>query len=326
MVERYTVPLGFTSGLVVLYLKVVRLIFKMNMKKSKLPLLLIASSCLFLLCSCGDIQQEYFIHADGSGKFEASFELGEMMSMMNGFSDMGVPDDTTSDDDLIIEPPVTPDTSMMIEPEPPKDPMQLIIERVTDSNYAHDFDTLMSLDQIMPDSVKAKETRMDLFKKMALRLRSPANSSDLTMGIVMNYDNPNQLQEMMNHLDTLDSNGGVMPGAMGSMGTGSLTVYTANLKEGWIKFDSTDYSSLNQEMGMMGDSTAGSEDMGMMEMMFGNSKIRTIVHVPGEVISCTNKDAVITKDERVIIEYDVMDVMKKGKTEGFTIKFKPGKS
>lgn len=296
------------------------------MKKSKLPLLLLACSFVLILCSCGDIQQEYFIHADGSGKFEASFELGEMMSMMSGFSDMGVPDDTTSDDDILIEAPVTPDTSMMNVTEPPKDPMQMIIERVTDPNYAQDFDTLMYLDQLMPDSVKAKETRMDLIKKMALRMRSPANSSDLTMGIVMNYDNPKQLQEMINHLDTLDSNGGAMPGPMGSMGTGSLTVYTANLKEGWIKFDSTDYSSFNEAMGMMSDSTAGSEDMGMMDMMFGNSKIRTIVHVPGEVISCTYKDAVITKDERVIIEYDALDVMKKGKTEGFTIKFKPGKS
>ena len=108
----------------------------MNMKKSKLFLLLLASSCLFLLYSCGDIQQEYFIHADGSGKFEASFEMGEMMSMVNGFSDMGMPDDTTSDDDILIEPPIPPDTSMMLETEPPKDPMQLIIERVTDPNYA----------------------------------------------------------------------------------------------------------------------------------------------------------------------------------------------
>jgi len=65
--------------------------------------------------------------------------------------------------------------------------------------------------------------------------------------------------------------------------------------------------------------------MGMMEMMFGSSKVRTIVHVPGEVISCTNKDAVITKDERVIIEYDLLDVIKKGKVEGFIIKFKPKK-
>ena len=99
----------------------------------------------------------------------------------------------------------------------------------------------------------------------------------------------------------------------------------ANLKEGWIKIDSIDYSSVSNEMGMAGDSTAGSEDMGMMEMMFGSSKVRYIVHVPGEVISCSNKDAVLTKDERVILEYDFLDVIKEGKVEGFTIKFKPKK-
>jgi len=294
------------------------------MKTSSSSLFALLSCCLaiFLLTSCGDIQQEYFINSDGSGKMEASFDLGEMMSMMKGFQDMGVPDDTLNDDDM------PEDTSLMneTEPEAPKDPMQLIMERVTDPNYALEFDTLMHLDKIMPDSVKATIKRMDLVRKMALHMKSPANSADLTMGIVMNYDNLEQLHEMINHLDSIGGSESVMPGGMsGGMGKGTITVYEANLKDGWIKFDSTDYSAFNQEMGMMGDSTSGSEDMGMMEMMFGSSKIRTIVHVPGEVISCTNKDAVITKDERVIIEYDFLDVIRKGKVEGFTIKFKPKK-
>jgi hypothetical protein len=275
---------------------------------------------MLMLSSCGDIQNEYFINADGSGKMEASFDLGEMMSMMKGFDDMGVPDDTLSDDEI------PEDTSMVNETETPKDPMQLIMDRVTDPNYPLEFDTLIAFDQIMPDSVKATVKRMDLVKKLALHMKSPANSADLIMGIVMNYDNVEQLRDIIKNLDSLGGTESVMPGNMsGSMGKGTFNAYEANLKEGWIKFDSTDYSAYNQDMGMMSDSTAGSEDMGMMEMMFGSSKIRTIVHVPGEVISCTNKDAVITKDERVIIEYDFMDVIKKGKTEGFTIKFKPKK-
>lgn len=292
------------------------------MKISTSSLSILFGCCLgmLMLSSCGDVQNEYFINADGSGKLETSFDLGEMMSMMKGFDDMGVPDDTISDDDM------PEDTAVVNETETPKDPMQLIMERVTDPNYPLEFDTLMPFEQIMPDSVKATVKRMDLVKKLALHMKSPANSADLTMGIVMNYDNVEQLHDIINHMDSLGGTENVVPGNMGgSLGKGTFSAYEANLKEGWIKFDSTDYSAFNQEMGMMGDSTAGSEDMGMMEMMFGNSKIRTIVHVPGEVISCTNKDAVITKDERVIIEYDFMDVIKKGKTEGFTIRFKPKK-
>ena len=272
------------------------------------------------LSSCGDIQQELFLNADGSGKLEASFELGEMMSMMNSFDDMGVPDDTLSDDYM------PEDTSTIITPEEPKDPMQLLMDKVTDPNYPLEFDTLMSLVDIMPDSVMAKENRMDLVKKLSVHMKSPANSSDLTMGIVIDFDNREQLREIINHLDTLEGTESVMPGgATGGISKGMFTMFDANFKEGWIKFDSIDYSAYSAEMGMAGDSTAGSEDMGMMEMMFGSSKVRTIVHVPGEVISCTNKDAVITKDERVIIEYDFLDVIKKGKVEGFTIKFKPKK-
>jgi hypothetical protein len=292
----------------------------MRTSSSTLFPLLVCCIGLLFLSSCGDIQQEYYINSDGSGKMEASFDLGEMMSMMKGFDGMGMPDDTLSDDDI------PEDTSSVDETAPPKDPMQIIMERVTDPNYSLEFDTLMQLDQIMPDSVKATVKRMDLVKKMALHMKSPANSADLTLGIVMNYDNVTQLQDMINHLDSIGGSESILPGGMNSgMGQGTFTRYDANLKDGWIKFDSTDYSSFNQEMGMMGDSTAGSEDMGMMEMMFGSSKIRTIVHVPGEVISCTNKDAVITKDERVIIEHDFMDVIKKGKVPGFTIKFKPNK-
>jgi|WetSurMetagenome_2_1015567.scaffolds.fasta_scaffold267447_1 hypothetical protein len=292
------------------------------MKKSHSFLALLSCSLLgmMLLSSCGDIQQELFLNADGSGKLEASFDLGEMMSMMKGFDNMGTPDDTLSDDDM------PEDTATVTPPEKPKDPMQLLMDKVTDPNYPLEFDTLMSFGQIMPDSVMAKENRMDLVKKISLHMKSPANSSDLTMGIVINYDNRAQLQDIINHLDTLSGTENVMPGGVsGGIHKGTFTMYDANLKEGWIKMDSLDYSAFSSEMGMAGDSTTGSEDMGMMQMMFGSSKVRTIVHVPGEVVSCSNKDAVITKDERVIIEYDLLDVIKKGKVEGYTIKFKPKK-
>ena len=298
----------------------------MKYSHSFLPLLIGSLFGMMLLSSCGDIQQEFFINPDGSGKMEASFDLGEMMSMMKGFSDMGTPDDTLSDDNM------PEDTASIVLPEKPKDPMQMIMDKVTDPNYPLEFDTLMSISQIMPDSVMAKENRMDLVKKIALHMKSPANSSDFTMGIVINYDSRAQLQDILNHLDTLSGTGSLMPGGVGAEAGGgggipksTFNTYQANLKEGWIRMDSMDYSTFNSEMGMASDSTAGSEDMGMMQMMFGNSKVRTIIHVPGEVISCTNKDAVITKDDKVIVEYDFLDVIKKGKVEGYTIKFKPKK-
>jgi len=76
-------------------------------------------------------------------------------------------------------------------------------------------------------------------------------------------------------------------------------------------------------MGMTSDSVMGSEEASMMEMMFGNSKIKSSIQVPGEVTSCTNKDAILTKDNRVLLEYKFMDVMKKGKIPGYTIYFTP---
>jgi hypothetical protein len=271
-----------------------------------------------VLTSCGDIRQDLYLNADGSGKLEASFELGEMMSMMKGFGEMNVNDVTISEAE-------EPDT--IAATEEPKDPMQNIIDRVTDPEYPHDFDTLMPLLDIMPDSVRKKETRPDLVKRIAFRVQSPAKSADLTFGVVIDFKDQHQLKDIVNHLDTLDGANLDMPtGGGGGLPKESFMVFEADMKAGWIRFDSVDYAGLGMEMGMggmPGDSLMSSEDAGMMEMMFGNSKIKTVVHVPGEVNSCTNKDAILTKDNKVIIEHGFMDIMKVGKVPGYTIHFTP---
>ena len=48
-----------------------------------------------------------------------------------------------------------------------------------------------------------------------------------------------------------------------------------------------------------------------------------LIHVPGEVLSSTNPDAILTKDNKVMVEYQMMDVIRKGKIDGYTIFFKP---
>jgi len=276
------------------------------------------------LTSCGDIEQNLKLNANGSGTLETSFDLGEMMGMMKGMGEMG----SLSNEDVTISPDAETDT-IAITTEEPKDPMQLIMDKVTDPAYDHDFDTLMSFLSIMPDSVKQKETQLDLVSKINLRLKSPANSSSMVMGIVMNFDSKAELDKMITYMENMDngSTPGIMPGMSGGgMKSETFLSYDADLKAGWIRFDSVDYSSLAPETGMSSDSLGtSSEDMGMMEMMFGNSKIKSVIHVPGEVTSCTNKDAILTKDDKVIVEYGFMDVIKKGKVPGYTIYFKPKK-
>lgn len=280
------------------------------------------TACCSILClaSCGDIQQDLYLKADGSGKLEASFELGEMMAMMKGFDDVDI-------SDVTIEEGVTPDTIQQ-EPAINKDPMQAIFDRVTDPAYPHDFDTLISMYTMMPDSAKAKEKKPELVKPVSIRIQSPANSDDLTVGLVIDFKDTKHLQDIINHLDTIDGNAMTMPaGGGGGFPTETFLMFDADMKNGVLRFDSMDYGGVTAEMGigMPGDSLMGSEDMGMMEMMFGNSKIRSIIHVPGEVLSCSNKDAILTKDNRVIIEHKFMDVMTTGKIPGYEIRFTPRK-
>lgn len=295
----------------------------MNIRLSILSLATIGSLAMTALTSCGDIEQNLVLNANGSGTLETSFDVGEMMGMMKGMGEMGA----LQNDDVTISAGEPLDSTLAVTEEP-KEPMELIIEKVTDPAYSHDFDTLISFMSIMPDSVKQKETRMDLVSKINLRMRSPANSSSLVMGVVMNFDNKAQLDEMVKYIETMDnaSSGGMLP-AMGGGGMQSETflVFDADMKAGWIRVDTIDYSGMAPEMGMSGDSLMSSEDMGMMEMMFGNSKIKSVIHVPGEVISCSNKDAILTKDNKVIIEFSFMEAIKKGKVPGYTINFTPKK-
>ena len=281
-------------------------------------------ACFFVLSltSCGDIEQTLVINENGSGTLEASFDLGEMMSMAKGMGDMGA----MINEDVTISSGGVPDTQLTITP---KDPMQAIIDKVTDPNYSRDFDTTMAILSIMPDSIKQKQTRPDLLEKVSMRIQSPANSASLKMGVVMNFANKNQLTEILKYLEEMDqtpaTGGEIVPGMGGGMPSESFIVFDADMKAGWIKIDSMDYSAMQMEMGMGSDSLMSSEEMGMAEMMFGSSKIKSSIKVPGEVTSCTNKDAILTKDNRVMVEYSLMDVLKKGKVPGYTIYFTPKK-
>ncbi len=298
----------------------------MNQRHSFLSIAILGALMLTGLTSCGDIEQNLKLNPDGSGTLETSFDVGEMMSMVKGMGDMSA----LENDDVTIAADTPSDSSLTKTemPQEPKDPMELIIEKVTDPAYGRDFDTLISFVSIMPDSVRQKETRMDLVQKINLRMKSPANSSSLVMGIVMNFDSKAQLDELIKYLEDMDdaSSTAIMPGmGGGGMQKETFLVFDADMKAGWIRFDTVDYSALAPEMGMSSDSLSSGDDMAMMEMMFGNSKIKSIVQVPGEVTSCTNKDAIITKDNKVIVEHDFMDVLKKGKVPGYTIHFTPHK-
>lgn len=266
------------------------------------------------LTSCGDIQQDLRLNKDGSGTLETMIDIGELMSMANGFEDMGSEQDTFTDD-------MVPDT---VVPAAPKDMMTLLMEKVSDPAYPLDFDTTMSFLSVMPDSVREKETRLDLVERMFVKMKSPANSANLSFGILMKFDNTAQLRELINYIENMDQTSNVVSGASPiGMDSETFLEFEVDMKAGWIKIDTILYKGFAEEMGISQDSAMSGENLAMMEMMFGNSKIKSVIHVPGEVLSSTNPDAILTKDDKVLVEYPMMDVIRKGRIDGYTIYFKP---
>ena len=244
-------------------------------------------------------------------------DIGELLGMAKNFENVGSDQDTFSDD-------MIPDT-LPVAPAPPKDEMTLLMERITDPAHEQDFDTLISIISIMPDSIKEKNLRMDLVERISVRLKSPANSGDLTFGIVMNFDNTTHLRELINYMESLNQTEMVGSASPLTMDSETFLVFDADMKAGVISVDTVLYTGFAEQMGMSQDSAMSGEDLGMMEMMFGNSKIRSVIHVPGEVLSCTNTDAILTKDNKVIVEYPMMDVIRKGRIDGYSISFTPQK-
>lgn len=296
----------------------------MKFSLSHITLPAFGAALLLTMTSCGDIRQDLKINADGSGVLETSFDLGDMMSMMKGMGELNM-------DDVTISPDAIEEDKNLSAPETPqetKDPMEALMDKITNPEYNRDFDTLISFVSIMPDSVREKETRMDLVDKLKLRLQSPAKSADLTVGIVMHFKSQAELKEMIDYIGNMsnDPTGSLLSNAgPGGLQKETFIGFEMDMKAGWIRIDSVDYSGAAGGMGMPGDSLMTSEDMGMVEMMFGNTKIKSTIHVPGEVTSCTNPDAILTKDNRVIIEHSFMDIMKGGNLPGYTIYFTPNK-
>ena len=107
------------------------------------------------------------------------------------------------------------------------------------------------------------------------------------------------------------------------MDSKTFMVFDADMKAGIIKVDTVYYTGFMEEMGLSQDTMMNSEDLSMLEMMFGNSKIKSVIHVPGEVISCSNPDAILTKDNKVMLEYPMMDIIRAGKIDGYSVQFKP---
>jgi len=305
---------------------------------SKTNILLFCGALLsgIFLAGCGDIQQDLILNANGSGTLETTFDLGEMMSMIGSLKDAvptdepepePAPADKKKDKSKASDSKKDKGKTAEAAPEEPEgDLMDNLIEKVTDPAYAQAFDTLIPIASIMPDSVREKDTRPDLVDRIQLRIQSPANSASMAFGVRMQFDSPAQLREIVSHLEQLDSNSsGVMPSGGSQMPSESFLVFDADMKAGWIRFEDVDYSEASGEFGMSGDSTMTAEDLGMMEMMFGSTKIKTVIHVPGEVISCTEPTAVLTKDNKVIVEHGMMEVLREKVLKGYQVTFKPKK-
>jgi len=283
---------------------------------------------LLFFTSCSDVQQDLKLNNDGSGQMEVTIDLGEFISFFKGMEELGgdwdasdIPEDPNEEieDKEVFEIRENSDGNDRAAPKE-KDPMEAFMDKITDPTYDRDIDTLFSMLSIMPDSVRNVQTRLDLAERIFIRIKSPASSEALTMGIMLDFDNKAHYQKLMTFLESIDSNptGDMMPMPISN---DFFLVFDLDKSAGKLVIDSMNFNQTAESL-QMGTGADVSEDMAMMEMMFGGVRYKSTIHVPGEVISCSNPDAIITKDNKVMLEYSLFDVMQKRVIPGFTINFR----
>ena len=239
-------------------------------------------TCLLTLTSCINIIEELFINKDGSGKYQITIDMSEVMAG-GGLRDMmkqfGGEDAENPDNPFSGDGPVEVDTVM----------------------YMKDA----------PDSIRTAFGNDALLEKITIHQLISESKEQMKTEFLINFEQISEVQEFLNKLETLQGNDSPMPGGGGLLpsGNGKLKLFDL-AKKRLTRFPSP---KPEQEM--------GDEEMGMMKMMLADATYKTIYYLPGKVKSTTMENAVI-EGNKVTLEVPAIQAIEgKAKLEG-QIKFK----
>jgi len=254
---------------------------------------------LFFIClltSCASYQEELWLNADGSGKYELTADNSASLGLMEAFSQMG--DETDASEEQ-----AKPDFWTDLGGE--------------------EIDRVINLRDSVSQEFLSQLERPELLDKMIFRLIGSKQKELLKTILTINFTNLDELQEILTlageinqHVkdkeDGVDFIEGIeffatRPGGHGfKMEKGRLT------RQATIE-DETMLNSL----------TEGGDSMETLEMMMEQSIMTCIIHLPGEVYQVNNKSELGTVEGKTVtFSYQMLDLIKKEVDTTFEILFK----
>jgi len=273
---------------------------------------------LIMLASCADYNNDIYINEDGSGKVTMSYDASEMMGMlemMKGMEDS----DSEPEDDNNEEP-------AMEGGDDPEDIMSNFMSSMTSESgpsLGTDMDTTINFYNEMPDSIKSKLSKPELFKKVNISILSNKAAAKMVMSMDLSYDNMEELEEMYSEMSKLNNGEDEISQSIKTLRELKRN-YELDLETGEVILPEQDFDGdMSELMGPeqgMGDEEMGEEAMAMMNMMLGEAGIVTTLHLPGAVLSCDDPNAII-EGKAITIKELYSDLMTEKKMKKRVIKF-----
>jgi len=268
------------------------------------------------------METETTISKDGSG--EKSFKMdmssmGMLMGMMKGVEE----ESTDEEKEDII--------SKNIEESLNQEGIEKLMDGeakefnlsdlISNPGAMGDIDTSFNVYDVMPDSIKSNEGS-EFMKKVHMSIKSDEESGEAMFSINMSYDSEEERDEISNKL----------PEILGKSADSNGQDFTENLfgeaetidyKKGFVIIPAQD---IDDELGdQMGDEDMDLEDEEtkmMMNMMFGDSEVKSIYHLPGPV-EFTNDANAIINGSTVTFTVSFIELMEMKEIPKRVIKYKP---
>jgi hypothetical protein len=285
---------------------------------------------LSALASCGEMSEEIWINADGTGKqvikFDASESLGMIAMMMEMEKANKAQEEAAGEDEADSGNPMDEMSNFFMEEK---------------------FDTSFSLFSTMPDSLREQITDRDLLRQKLLEEGRPADEATLDkyesgMEMLKDILISMRMNKEENILDFSIANPfeDISNTSKSFEALKELTQLSGNAEnEQMARFNQMTRSSVSYSMSKgkltlrqnplpQIDDLAGAEEMETEQLeallgQMGLSDYKVIVHVPGEVKTVSGTGFEKRNDNTVVIELDFLEAYKTGELTEAVIEFKP---
>ncbi len=243
-------------------------------------------ACTLTLTSCINIIEELFLNKDGSGQYQITIDMSDIMadggirSLMQQFGGDELQD--SPDNPFSGDGPIEVDTVI----------------------YMKDA----------PDSLRMAFDNDDLLKRIKLHQIMSESKEVMKTNFVLDFKEIAEVDEFLQKLDKLQTQDNPMAGGGGLLPTSG---------GGQMKLFNLVKRNLTRNNVSKEDASAamGDEEMGMMRMMLADATYKVIYHLPGKVKKTTMEGALID-GKTVTVEFPAMEAIEgKAKLEG-DIKFK----